>query len=76
MQMTTLGIDVAKPVFQLHGVDKRGHVVLIKRLSRAKVLPCVAQLPSCLIGMEASGGAHDWARELTKLGTMSGSELP
>jgi transposase len=68
MQMTTLGIDVAKHVFQLHGVDKRGHVVLTKRLSRAKVLPYVAQLPPCLIGLEASGGAHYWAREFTKLG--------
>src|ERR671930_230996 len=68
MQITTLGIDVAKHVFQLHGVDKRGHVVLTKRLSRAKVLPFMAQLPPCLIGMEASGGAHDWAREFTKLG--------
>jgi transposase len=68
MQIRTLGIDVAQQVFQLHGVDKRGHVVLTTRLSRAKVLPFVAQLPPCLIGMEASGGAHDWARELTKRG--------
>jgi transposase len=68
MQITTLGIDMAKHVFQLHGVDKHGHVVLTKRLSRAKVLPFMAQLPPCLIGMEASGGAHYWARELTKLG--------
>ena len=68
MQITTLGLDVAKHVFQLHGVDQRGHVVLTTRLSRAKVLPFLAQLPPCLIGMEASGGAHYWARELTKLG--------
>lgn len=68
MQMTTLGIDVAKHVFQFHGVDKHGNVVLTKRLSRAKVLPFIAQLPPCLIGMEASGGTHDWAREFTKLG--------
>jgi transposase len=68
MQITTLGLDGAKHVFQLHGVDKRGHVVLTKRLSRAKLLPCVAPLPPCLIGMEASGGAHDWAREFTKRG--------
>jgi transposase len=68
MQMTTLGIDIAKQVFQLHGVDQRGHVVLTKRLSRAKVLPFMAQLPPCLIGMEASGGAHYWAREFIKLG--------
>ena len=68
MPMTTLGIDVAKHVFQLHGVDQCGHVVLTKCLSRAKVLPFMAQLPSCLIGMEASGGAHYWAREFIKLG--------
>jgi transposase len=68
MQITTLGIDVAKHVFPLHGVDKHGHVVLTKRLSRTKVLPFIAQLPPCLIGMEASGGAHYWAREFSKLG--------
>jgi hypothetical protein len=68
MQITTLGIDVAKHVLQLHGGDKRGNVVLTKRLSRAKVLPFIAQLPPCLMGMEASGGAHYWAREFTKLG--------
>jgi transposase len=45
MQMTTLGIDVAKHLFQLHGVDTHGNVVLTKRLSRAKVLPFIAQLP-------------------------------
>jgi transposase len=68
MQITTLGIDVAKHVFQLHGVDTHGNVVLTKRLSRAKVLAFIAQLPPCLIGMEASGGTHDWAREFTTLG--------
>jgi transposase len=68
MQMTTLGIDVAKHVFQRHGVDRHGHVVLTKRLSRAKVLPFMARLPPCLMGMEASGSAHDWARELTTRG--------
>jgi transposase len=66
--MTTLGINVAKHVFQLHGVDTRGNVGLTKCLSRAQVLPFVAQVPPCLIGMEASGGAHDWAGALTKLG--------
>jgi transposase len=68
VQMTTLGIELAKHVLQLHGVDKHGNVVLTKRLSRAKVLPFIAQLPPCLIGIEALGGAHYWARELTKLG--------
>jgi transposase len=67
-QVTTLGIDIAKNVVFVHGVDAHGHVVVTKRLARPKVLPFVAQLPPCLIGMEASGGAHYWAREFTKLG--------
>ena len=53
MNCTTLGIDVAKQVFQLHGVDERGHVVVQKRVTRAKVRATVAQLPACVIGMEA-----------------------
>lgn len=67
-QVTTLGIDIAKNVMCIHGIDLHGHVVVKKRLARQKVLPFVAQLPPCLIGMEASGGAHYWAREFTKLG--------
>lgn len=57
-QVTTLGIDIAKNVVFVHGVDTHGHVVVTKRLARQKVLPFIAQLPPCLIGMEASGGAH------------------
>ena len=67
-QVTTVGIDIAKNVVCNHGVDARGHVVVKKRLARQKVLPFMAQLPPCLIGMEASGGAHYWAREFTQLG--------
>jgi transposase len=67
-QVTTVGIDLAKNVVCIHGVDTQGNVVVKKRLARQKVLPFVAQLPSCLIGMEASGGAHYWARECIKLG--------
>ena len=67
-QVTTVGIDIAKNVVCIHGVDARGHVVVKKRLARQKVLPFIAQLPPCLIGMEASGGAHYWAREFTQLG--------
>jgi transposase len=67
-QVTTRGIDVAKNVFPLHGVNERGKIVLHKRLSRHKVLAFIATLPACLIGMEASGGAHDWAREFPKRG--------
>jgi transposase len=67
-QVTTMGIDIAKNVVFVHGVDTHGHVVVTKRLARQKVLPFVAQLSPCLIGMEASGGAPYWAREFTKLG--------
>ena len=68
MQVTTVGIDVSKNVFQLHGVDAQGKVVLTQRVSRAKVLTTLAQLPPCRVGLEACGGAHYWARELSKLG--------
>jgi transposase len=68
MQVTTIGLDIAKNVFLVHGVDARGRVVLRKRLARAKVLGFFADLPGCLIGMEACGGAHYWARELSRLG--------
>ena len=68
MQVTTIGLDIAKNVFQVHGVDQHGKVVLRKRLSRGKVLAFFANLPRCVIGLEACGGAHYWARELTKLG--------
>jgi transposase len=67
-QVTTLGIDLAKNVVCVHGVDGHGNVVVKKRLTRPKVLPFVAQLSPCLIGMEAAGSAHYWARELSQLG--------
>jgi len=62
MQVTTIGLDIAKSVFQVHGVDARGKVVLRKRLARGKVLAFFVNLPRCLIGLEAGGGAHHWAR--------------
>src|SRR5689334_20230084 len=68
MQIATIGLDIAKRVFQVHGADERGKPVLKKRLSRDKVLEFFANLPRCLIGLEACGGAHHWARELAKLG--------
>ena len=68
MQVTTIGLDIAKSVFQVHGVDQRGRVVLRTRLARAKVLEFFANLPRCLRGLEACGGAHYWARELIRLG--------
>jgi transposase len=68
MQITTLGIDISKNVFQLHGVDSQGKVRLTQRVSRAKLLTFMGQLPSCRVGLEACGGAHYWARELAQLG--------
>lgn len=67
-ELKVLGIDLAKQSFQLHGVDEHGHVVLRKKLSRSQLCAFVANLPPCLIGLEACGGAHYWARELSKLG--------
>jgi transposase len=57
-QLTTLGIDTAKDVFQLHGVDQQGQVVRRKRVTRTPLLPLLAQLPPCLVGLEACGGSH------------------
>ena len=68
MQVTTIGLDIAKSVFQVHGIDRHGKVVLNKRLTRARVLVFFANLPRCTIGLEACGGAHHWARALTRLG--------
>ncbi len=68
MNITTIGLDIAKNVFQVHGVDGHGKVVLRKKLSRGKVLEFFVNLPACLIGIEACPGAHYWARELIKLG--------
>ena len=65
---TRIGIDLAKHVFQLHGVDECGHTVLRRRVSRPQLRPYVAQLRPGLIGLEACGSAHYWARELTTLG--------
>jgi transposase len=68
MQVRTVGIDLAKNVFQVHGVDARGRAVLRMRLTREKVLAFLANLPRCVVGMEACGSAHHCAREIQKLG--------
>jgi transposase len=68
MQVSTIGLDLAKNVFQAHGVSAEGKVVLKKQLRRGQVLSTFAKLPPCLVGMEACAGAHYWARELRKLG--------
>jgi len=68
MNVTTIGIDLAKEVFQIHGVDPHGKAVVRKQLKRAQVALFFANLPACLIGMEACGSAHFWARKLQALG--------
>src|ERR1700684_2619707 len=68
MQVTTIGLDIAKNVFQVHGIDAAEKVVVRKQLRRRQVLEFFKALPPCLIGMEACATAHYWARELTKLG--------
>ena len=64
MNITTLGIDLAKDVFQLHGIDNEGNVVLKKKLPRTKLSEFIATLSKCLIGTEACGGANYWARKI------------
>lgn len=68
MKITTIGLDVAKDVLQVHGVGERGQVVVSRQLKRGKVLEYFANLEPCLVGMEACGGAHDWARRLIGYG--------
>ena len=68
MKITTVGIDLAKNVFQVHGVDERGKAVLKKQLKRHQVLAFFSNMPPCLMGMEACGGAHFWARRLQAQG--------
>ena len=63
-----IGLDLAKSVFQVHGVDRMGEVVTRKMLRRAQVLDFFRKLPSCLVGLEACGSAHHWAREIAACG--------
>ncbi len=67
-QVTTIGIDLAKSVFQIHGVDGSDETVVRRQLKRRQVLPFFRKLPPCLVGMEACASAHHWAREITALG--------
>lgn len=68
MPTITIGLDLAKHVFQIHGVDATGQVVIRKKLRRSELLEFFKGLPPCLVGMEACGTAHHWGRELTALG--------
>jgi transposase len=67
-QVTTIGLDLAKRVFQVHGVDAAGAVMVRRALRRRQVLAFFAKLPSCLVGIEACATAHYWAREIARLG--------
>src|ERR1700742_2431321 len=67
-EVITIGLDIAKSVFQVHGVDDAGTVVIRKRVSRAKMLEFFGELPRCLVGIEACPSAHHWGRELQALG--------
>lgn len=68
MTIATIGLDLAKNVFQVHAIDGEGNVLLRKTLRRAQVLPFFEKTPSCLVGIEACGTSHHWGRELTRLG--------
>lgn len=68
MSRLTIGIDLAKNVFQVHGVDAAGQVVIVQKLRRTQLLPYFRKLDPCLIGIEACGSSHHWARELTAMG--------
>jgi len=68
MNIKRIGIDLAKQIFQLHGVDGEEKTMLVKRLSRHQLLKHIANMPPCLIGMEACSGSHYWAREMQQLG--------
>lgn len=68
MEITTIGLDLAKNIFQLHAVDTNGAVVWRKKVRRAALIETLAKLPPCLVGMEACATAHHWAREISALG--------
>src|SRR4029077_11670643 len=66
--ITTIGLDIAKSVFQVHGVDAGGRVVIRRQLKRRHVLAFFQKLPPCLVGIEACASSHHWSRELQTLG--------
>ena len=67
-EVSTIGLDIAKNVFQAHGADARGRQLFNRRIARGKVIEFFTEQAKCLVAMEACGGAHHWARELTRLG--------
>src|SRR5262245_34966646 len=68
MQITTIGLDIAKNVFQVHAIDAEEKIVFRKQLRRGQVIQFFEELPRCLVGLEACATSHYWARELAKLG--------
>jgi len=68
MKITTIGLDIAKRVFQVHGADSAGRAVLRRKLQRGEMLAFFKALPACLVGIEACGTAHYWAREIRAFG--------
>ena len=68
MHVTTVGLDLAKHVFQVHGIDQDGQVLIRRQLRRGELIGFFRRLPPCLVGMEACSTAHFWARELAALG--------
>lgn len=67
-EVTTIGLDIAKNVFHAHGADASGLALFSRKISRTKLLELYAKQPPCLVALKACGGAHHWARELTRLG--------
>jgi transposase len=67
-KISIIGLDIAKHVFHAHGADERGRALFRKRISRGKLLDFFAAQPSCTVALEACGGAHHWARQLSQLG--------
>lgn len=68
MKVTTAGIDLAKQIFQVHGIDEHGKTVIRRQLRRAQMAEFFTNLPPCLVGMEACGSSHHWARKLQGMG--------
>ena len=68
MTVKTVGLDLAKDVFQVHGISAAGRKIFNKKIKRAKLLAFFEALPRCVVGMEACGSAHYWGRELSRLG--------
>ncbi len=72
MEVTTIGLDIAKSVFQVHGVDANGKVIVRRQIKRRDVLTFFQKLSPCLVGIEACASSHHWSRELKALGHRGG----